>query len=55
MLAALIILKIEYFTIVFLIAHTVNGERFAGLNFHGFRGFQEHHKGFSVNISASLK
>ena len=34
---------------------TVNGERFAGLNFRGFRGFQEHHESFSVNKSAALK
>ena len=38
-----------------MIVNTVNGERFAGLNFHGFRGFQEYHESFSVNISASLK
>ena len=34
--------------------NTVNGERFTGLNFHVFRGFQEYCKSFSVNISASL-
>ena len=37
--------------------HTVNGERFAGPNFHGFRGIEEDRKSFSVNIfytSASL-
>ena len=30
--------------------HTVNRERFAGLNFCIFRGFQEHHESFSMNI-----
>ena len=35
--------------------YTVNGERFDGLNFHGFRGFHEHRKSFSVNISITLK
>ena len=35
--------------------YTVNGERFAGLNFHGFRGCQEYHESFSINISATLK
>ena len=34
--------------------YTVNGERFAGLNFHVFHGFQEYRGSFSVNISASL-
>ena len=34
---------------------TVNKERFAELNFHGFRSFQEQHKSFSMNISATLK
>ena len=34
---------------------TVNGERFAGLNFRGFHGFQEYCESFSVNISASLQ
>ena len=29
---------------------TVNGERFAGLNFHVFRSFQEYHERFSMNI-----
>ena len=33
------------------IRNTVNGERFAGLNFHSF---QEYHKSFSVNITTSL-
>ena len=29
----------------------INGERFAGLNFHiSFPGFQEYHEGFSTNI-----
>ena len=32
----------------------VNGERFAGLNFRVFHGFQEYGKSFSVNIKASL-
>ena len=30
--------------------YTVNGERFPGPNFHVFRGFQEHHESFPVNI-----
>ena len=30
--------------------YTINGERFARLNFYIFRGFQEHHKSFPVNI-----
>ena len=30
-------------------ANTVNGERFAGLNFFVFHSFQECHKTFSVN------
>ena len=34
------------------IKYTVNGERFAGLNFCIFHGFQEYRKSFSVNISA---
>jgi len=29
---------------------TVNGERFAELNFHGFRGFEEDRENFSMNI-----
>ena len=29
---------------------TVNGERFAGLNFHVFCGFQEHRESFPVNL-----
>ena len=33
---------------------TVNRERFAGLNFLIFHGFQEYHESFSVNISTSL-
>ena len=32
----------------------VNRERFAGLNFLIFHGFQEYHESFSVNISTSL-
>ena len=30
--------------------HTVNGERFAGLNFHIFCSFQEYRKSFSMDI-----
>ena len=30
--------------------HTVNEERFTGLNFHVFRGFQDHRESFLVNI-----
>ena len=30
--------------------YTINRERFAGLNFYVFRGFQEHRKSFPVNI-----
>ena len=30
--------------------YTVNGERFAGLNFHGFHGFGEYCESFSMNI-----
>ena len=33
---------------------TINGERFAGLNFRIFYSFQEYHENFSVSISASL-
>jgi len=33
---------------------TVNGERFAGLNFCGFHGFEEDRESFSVNISHEL-
>jgi len=33
---------------------TVNGERFTGLNFHGFRGFEEDRKSFFVNILHEL-
>ena len=29
---------------------TVNGERFTGLNFRGFHGFQEHRESFPVNV-----
>ena len=29
---------------------TINEERFAGVNFCVFHGFQEHRKSFSVNI-----
>ena len=32
----------------------VNGERFAGLNFRVFRGFQEHRKSFPVNLYISF-
>ena len=35
---------------VWPVANTVNGERFAGLNFRIFRGFQEHCESFPVNI-----
>ena len=31
-------------------SHTVNRERFAGLNFHVFCSFQEHPESFPVNI-----
>ena len=34
--------------------NTVNRERFAGLNFRVFHGFQEYRESFSVDISASL-
>ena len=34
--------------------NTLNGERFAVLNFRVFHSFQEYHESFSVNISASL-
>ena len=30
--------------------YTVNRERFAGLNFCVFHGFQEHHESFPMNI-----
>ena len=39
---------------VSLVLLFVNGERFAGLNFHIFHSFQEYHVSFSVNISTSL-
>ena len=32
--------------------HTVNKERFAGLNFHVFHSFQEYCESFSVNLSS---
>ena len=32
------------------IENTVNGERFAGANFHGFCSFEEDHERFSMNI-----
>ena len=31
-------------------SHTVNRERFAGLNFHVFCGFQDHPESFPLNI-----
>ena len=34
----------------FILSHTVNGERFAGLNFRIFHGFQEHCKHFPMNF-----
>jgi len=34
--------------------YTVNRERFAGLNFRGFRGFEEDRESFSVNIIHEL-
>ena len=36
--------------IVLKVVYTVNGERFTGLNFHVFHGFQEHRESFPVNI-----
>ena len=33
---------------------TVNVERFSGLNFHSFYGFQDYRERFSITISASL-
>jgi len=35
-----------------VLVNTVNGERFAGLN---FRGFEEDHESFSVNILHELE
>ena len=37
-----------------LALHTINEERFAGLNFHGFHRFQEYCESFSMNLSTSL-
>ena len=34
--------------------NSVNGERFAGLNFRIFCGFQEHRESFPVNIIQAL-
>ena len=34
--------------------HTVNGERFTGLNFHVSHGFLEYRESFSMNTSACL-
>jgi len=36
------------------LAYTVNGERFAGLNFRGFHGFEEDRESFSLNILHEL-
>ena len=36
------------------VAFTVNGERFAGLNFCGFHGFEEDRESFSVDILHEL-
>ena len=33
-----------------VLVSTVNGERFAGLNFRIFHGFQEHRESFPVNV-----
>ena len=35
--------------------YTVNVERFAGLNFQAFHGFQEYRESFSMNMGASLQ
>ena len=45
---------INFFDSYHIYVHTVNGERFAGLNIHVFHGFQEYRKNFPVNISAFL-
>ena len=45
---------LEYIAKGHVAMHTVNGERFAGLNFRVFHGFQKCRESFSVNISASL-
>ena len=37
-----------------MIESTINAERFAGLSFRVFHGFQEYHESFFANISASL-
>ena len=42
------------FALCVLLEHTVNGERFAGPNFHIFHGFLEYRESFSMNINASL-
>ena len=34
--------------------NTINGERFTGLNFHVFHGFQEYRESFSMNIGQAL-
>ena len=34
--------------------YTINGERFAGLNFPVFRCFQEYHESFSMNIYLAI-
>ena len=43
-------INFDYFDIFITPAYTVNGEKFAGLNFRVFRGFQGYCKRFSVNI-----
>ena len=40
----------KYINVIARCEYTVNRERFAGPNFHGFRGFEEDRKSFSVNI-----
>ena len=41
-------------SVLSLYVHTINGERFAGLNIGAFHGFQEYRENLSVNIIAFL-
>ena len=41
-------------SLLFIMIATVNRERFSGLSFHIFHGFQEYRESFSMNVSASL-
>ena len=49
-LRSLVVVCIATDLVSAMLVITVNGEKFAGLNFQVFCGFQEHCKRFSVNI-----